>query len=721
MPKAHDADRKAWSERRLVRLVAFGQSRPLSVTVLVFLLLLAALQPDGRVLSGLRLALFDTYQRNSPRVPRSAPALIVAVDEASLKRYGQWPWPRTLLARLLEAIGRGRPAAIGVDIVFPEPDRLSPEQLATLLPGTSPALRRELSRLPSSDAALADAIRGLPVVLGMAGLEETGTGDAPPRAPPFLVTGGDAAAYVRHFPGVLRSLEPIDAAATGHGLLSVDAPDGVVRQVQLVASVEGVLAPALSIEMLRVAGHESGYRLDVGSAGVRALRFGDLSIPTDRNGSLWIHFSRGNGVRFISAADVLDGHVEAAQFEHKLVLLGFTGLGLIDFQATPLGERMVGTQIHAQVLENLFDGHPLRRPAWAAQAERVVLVAFGALLIVLVPALRPRASAVLYAVIMGLLFGVGSLLFRTQDLLFDVALAAAGATLVYGALLAGTLADADLQRRQLTRTLASERETAARLTGELEAARRVQLGMLPPASADFYRDARFSLHALMEPAREVGGDLYDFFKLDNDRLFFLVGDVSGKGLPASIFMAMTKALYKSAALRASARGAAAAPGEMMREVDAELARDNPGMLFVTLFAAILDLRSGSVEYSNAGHDVPVLLLPERGSPARLEGAAGPPLCAMEGFGYVSARYDLRPGETLVLVTDGVPEAMDAHARLYGRDRLAALLISISATRDVASIAAALHDDVRAFVGQAERSDDLTVMVVRWNGGASAER
>jgi adenylate cyclase len=715
------SDRTAWSERRLVRLVAFGQSRPIGVSVLVFLLLLAAVQPDGRVLDGLRLALFDTYQRNSPRMPRSAPAVIVAVDEASLKRYGQWPWPRTLLAWLLQAIGRGRPAVIGVDIVFPEADRLSPPQLATLLPDAGPALRRELSRLPSSDAVLADAIRGLPVVLGMAGLEETGTGGAPPRAAPFLVTGGDAAAYVRHFPGVLRSLDPIDAAASGHGLLNVDAPDGVVRRLQLVASVDGLLTPALSIEMLRVAGHERGYRLDVGSAGVRALRFGDLSIPTDGGGGLWIHFSRSNGARFVSAAEVLDGHVDAAQFEHKLVLVGFTGVGLIDFQATPLGERMAGTEIHAQILENIFEGHPLRRPAWAAQVERVALIACGALLIMLVPALRPRGSAVLYAAMMGLLLGVGSLLFRTQGLLFDVALPAAGATLVYGALLAGTLADADLQRRQLTRTLAQERETAARLTGELEAARQVQLGMLPPASADFYQDARFSLHALMEPAREVGGDLYDFFKLDRDRLFFLVGDVSGKGLPASIFMAMTKALYKSAALRASARGAAAAPGEMMREVDVELARDNPGMLFVTLFAAVLDLRSGRVEYCNAGHDVPVLLAPERGAPARLEGGSGPPLGVMEGFEYASAGCDLRAGATLVLVTDGVPEAMDARARLYGRDRLAALLTTISATRDVASLATALRDDVRAFVGQAERSDDLTVMVVRWNGTAGAER
>jgi len=304
-----------------------------------------------------------------------------------------------------------------------------------------------------------------------------------------------------------------------------------------------------------------------------------------------------------------------------------------------------------------------------------------------------------------------------HGLVLDAALPALGATLVYGALLAGTLADTDLQRRQLTRALQTERERAARLTGELEAARQIQLGILPPASADFIRDARFSLHAVMEPAREVGGDLYDFFKLDDDRLFFLIGDVSGKGLPASMFMAMTKALYKSMALRAAADGAESAPGALMRVVDRELSRDNPGMLFVTIFAAMLDLRNGHLTYSNAGHDVPVLLLPERGALARLEGAAGPPLCAVDGFAYASASYDLRPGETLVLVTDGVPEAMDASGALYGRERLAALLASLSSKDDAGAIATALHDDVRAFAGTAERSDDLTVMVVRWNRAA----
>src|SRR5258706_15950608 len=131
-------------------------------------------------------------------------------------------------------------------------------------------------------------------------------------------------------------------------------------------------------------------------------------------------------------------------------------------------------------------------------------------------------------------------------MLVDVAWPVALCTILFGVMLTGTLAEADRQRRTLRQALQAEREAAARAAGELEAAQRIQMGMLPPPSASFYGDTRFSLQALIEPAKSVGGDLYDFFKLDGDRLFFMVGDVAGKGLPASIFMAGSKEWLKKA-------------------------------------------------------------------------------------------------------------------------------------------------------------------------------
>jgi serine phosphatase RsbU (regulator of sigma subunit) len=335
------------------------------------------------------------------------------------------------------------------------------------------------------------------------------------------------------------------------------------------------------------------------------------------------------------------------------------------------------------------------------------------ILILAVPAVKPRTAALIYAVLIAGLLATGFALYNWQQMLVDVAWPAAVCTILFGVMLTGTLTEADRQRRALRQALEAEREAAARAAGELEAAQRIQMGMLPPPSAKFYDDARFSLQALIEPAKSVGGDLYDFFKLDGDRLFFMVGDVAGKGLPASIFMAVSKALYKSAALRME-HGADI--GEVMRAANEEIARDNPEMLFVTVFAGILDLRSGELTWCNAGHDSPFCMRPGLKTPTRLEGESGPPLCVIDDYAYRPERYRLLPGETLCLFTDGVTEAMNAADELYGRQRLLSVLKSSFGATEAIQVVNAVRDDVRAFVLATERSDDLTILALRWNGG-----
>ena len=213
----------------------------------------------------------------------------------------------------------------------------------------------------------------------------------------------------------------------------------------------------------------------------------------------------------------------------------------------------------------------------------------------------------------------------------------------------------------------------------------------------------------MEPAREVGGDLYDFFMLDEERLFFLVGDVSGKGLPASIFMAVSKALCKSAALRRGQR-----IDEMLREANSEIARENPESLFVTVFAGVLDTRTGHLEYCSAGHEPPFVLTPD-GAIARLADGGGPPLCVLDGFAYVVAKHSLVPRGIVCVVSDGVTEAMNQRGDLYGADRLERALRLSGNAGGPAAIVEAIKVDVSRFAGNAEVADDLTLLVLRWNG------
>jgi serine phosphatase RsbU (regulator of sigma subunit) len=275
--------------------------------------------------------------------------------------------------------------------------------------------------------------------------------------------------------------------------------------------------------------------------------------------------------------------------------------------------------------------------------------------------------------------------------------------------LRATLAESARQQERLKRELESQREAAARMAGELEAARRVQIGMLPVPALAITGETRFELHASMEPAREVGGDLYDFFMVGKSRLFFLAGDVSGKGMPASIFMALSKALYKSTALRSLPD-----LGRTMAEANVEITRENPEFLFVTLVACMLDAETGELAYCNAGHEPPHVIATDGTWVRRLEGG-GPPLCTLENFPYQVAHTRMAPGESLILVSDGVPEATNPAGEMFGRLRLNRLLATMPAGLSADKRVETVNDEVRRFTAGAEMADDVTILVVRWRG------
>ena len=499
---------------------------------------------------------------------------------------------------------------------------------------------------------------------------------------------------------LVTSVPEIDQAAAGRGLISVDAPERVVRRVPLMARVGERVVPALALELWRVATGAPGIDLKQDGAGLLEARFADAVIPLQRDGSIWLRYSRHDPTRFISADDVLGTRTDPELIRDKLVLVGVTGVGLLDYKSTPLGEQVPGVELHAQLIEQIFDRAYLARPAWALWLELAVLGAGAALLMALVPSVRVRYSV---GALIGLLLAMGVMgvtSFRA-GILVDAAWPAIGLAAVFAVLLAAALSVADRQRREL-------RESAARAAGELEAAQRIQMGLLPDPSI-FDAERGFALRAVVEPARTVGGDFYDCFKLDEDRLFFAVGDVSDKGMPAALFMALCKATIKAAVLSVGAD-----PGAALRRAATEIARDNPEAFFVTVFAATLHLDTGKLRYCNAGHEPPYV----RGAQGlvRLPPAPRPPIGVPDTFDFMTESVQLTPEDTVCVVTDGVTEAMNERGELYGWQRLYELLASLPATAAPAEVNAAILEDVRRYVGSAAASDDLTLLALRWSSG-----
>lgn len=694
----------------LLRLRA-RQGRPFGLALLALMALLLVLSPTGP-LPAMRLALFDAWQVLMPRERLSGPVQIVAIDEAALKEFGQWPWPRTRLAALIDRIAAQQPLAVGLDIIMPEHDTSSPEAVAATLGPEHAALKTSLKTLPAHDDILGAALQRTPVVLGAAGFDLPAAGTTGAlRLWPVHAQGGDALLHVRRFPQALASLPALQAAAKGQALLSADLEKGVVRRVPLVGAIGDALLPALSLELLRVATGSSAVEVALGGHGIDTVAVGDLTVPVQPNGSVWVHFSRPAPGRYVSAFDLMKGHLDPAALQDKVVIVALTGLGLMDYKTNARGDFLPGVDVHAQLIESFFDGRFLQRPVWMPWAELAVLIGFGLLLIWSVPRLGPRLAPLPAVGISFALFGGSALLFVVAGLLLDAVTLFCGLAVLFFSLFGSMLLAEVRERQQSERALQAARESAARVAGELDAARRIQMATLPAAATAFPGETRFALDALLEPARDVSGDLYDFFMLDGRRLFFLIGDVSGKGLPASLFMVVAKALSKSIALRAADDIAA-----IINRANQELARENPEMLFVTGVAGILDAQTGELALCNAGHDAPRRLLPD-GRIEHLPGADGPPLCVIEDFVYPVQRYRMQPGECLCLTTDGITEAMNAEGVLYGSERLDALLRATAQRGTVTPsvVVESVRESVRAHVGDADASDDLTLMVLQWRG------
>ena len=262
--------------------------------------------------------------------------------------------------------------------------------------------------------------------------------------------------------------------------------------------------------------------------------------------------------------------------------------------------------------------------------------------------------------------------------------------------------------RKLTEATAARE----RIEGELSAAREIQMSMLPKIFPAFPHRTEFDIHAFIEPAKEVGGDFYDFFFIDDNLFCFVIGDVSGKGVPASLFMVITKTLHKASAL------SGVTPDVILTEVNRELSQNNKNDMFVTMFCGILDTRTGEVLYANGGHNPPLLITRKTGEVSYMNPEQGLMVGAFEGITYKRGRFVLAPGDIIFLYTDGVTEAMNAEESFFSSERLKDVLSSMKRNNSVRVIVSEVMDEVVCFAGDATQSDDITMMSLEFRGNGN---
>jgi len=621
--------------------------------LLIFLaaLLVTALPAAGVLRRVDRWTQDRLFQR--PGVP-SRDIVIIGIDDAAFDLFGPYnSWDRNIMASALEALAADPeklPAVVAVDVLYAGETGMQAD-----------------TRLAEAAEAL-----GCVVTASMAEFGERVTWE-----------GGLAAGLESGVIGVERPFEALrEVTVQGHINAMADS-DGVLRHALLsVPDGEGIL-PSMAVQAARLYLERRG---------------GTLSLPA-AEGHIYVPYTGAPGAYYdgVSIAALCAGQVPPDYWAGKIVLIGAYAPSLQDayFTSVDRGKQMYGVEFQANVIQSLLEGTGKTEIADPPQLAALFLLSIIAFALFL--RLPVGAGGILALCLAALGPGLSLLLYRLGWVTHPLWLPF-GALLLYLVALAAHYVRAARERQ----ALALETE---RLTTELSLAARIQASSLPK---DFPERPEVDICASMTPAKEVGGDLYDYFLIDGDHLALVIGDVSGKGVPAALFMMVAMTLLHHVSMGERS------PAKILQTVNDELCARNPEEMFVTVWLGILELSTGRLTAANAGHEYPVLKAPGE-SFALLKDRHGLVLGGMEHTRYREYELQLRRGEKLFVYTDGIPEANNAAGELFGPERMLAALRE----REGGSpkeILETVQSAVAAYAGDAPQFDDLTMLCLQYNGG-----
>ena len=595
----------------------------------------------------------------------SSDIVIIGIDDEALDILGPYnTWDRNVMASVLEALAadpENKPAVTAIDVLYA--GTASPE---------------EDDRLAKAAAELGNVVTACMAQFGTSVTWENG----------HAVDKNDAAVV-----GFEQPYDALRSVTTQGHINAMTDTDGVMRHAILYVEPEEGRTYSMAHEAARLFLEKQGKTLrdpTVGGTGLFYVSF--TGKPGD--------YSDG-----VSLAWVMEGDVPSGYWADKIVLIGPYAPALQDAFFTPMekGEQMYGVEFQANVIQSLMEGS--YKNEVSDRIQLIVLFVLCAVAMALFLKLKTLwGGAVCFGLI---LVSAGStfLLFRFGLIAHPLWIPVAVLALYLGAV-GVHYAQAAKERQKLA--LKNER-----ITAELSLATRIQANSLPKVFPPFPDRKEFDLYASMTPAKEVGGDLYDFFLIDDDHLCLVIGDVSGKGIPAALFMMVASSLIYHAAMKETS------PAKVLTLVNEQICSRNPEEMFVTVWLAVLEISTGKLTATSAGHEYPALK--KAGESFELfKDRHGVAVGAMDGVRYREYTIDLEPGAKIFVYTDGVAEATNSNEELFGTDRMIAALRNgeNGTPRDVLK---AVKAGVDEFVGKAPQFDDLTMLCLQYMGPEKTQK
>ena len=601
--------------------------------LLIFFITLKVINPS--IIQKISFINYDFYQKvfNRGEVKNIT---IVDIDEKSIAEIGQFPWRRDVYSKILNNLNPHKPLAIAFDIVFSEEDKQNPKSLLSQLQKDS---NQSIDiEVPNTNQIFVDSLTQSKVILPILGEPNDSfiENNSKPKLR-VLAKGNDPRGYIYKFKNKITSLEEINAAASGIGSISlIPSIDGIIRRIPVLYNIDNLIWPSIALETVRVATKQKNLLVKTSDYGIELIKTRKNIIPSNQNGVINIKFRDFDKKNYISAVDVINDDFDKKRIENHIILIGSSAQALFDIVKTANGQVVPGVQIHAHIIDNILNNENIIKNFYTQISENIIFILLIIFLVFIPMKIKPKFSIIFF---IGTIIAINliSIIIYQFNFYLDSLFSSISGTIIFMASLYFRYLDENLiaiENDKKQSILKKEREIA----GE------VQKKLFPKN-----KKIEEFIFAKNTPAKDVSGDYYDYYQVNDNEIYFILGDVTGKGIKAGILMANAAAVFRSLAKMNSSVSKTAL------YINNQVKDSSYQSMFITAILGRLNIEKKEMEFINMGHE-PMMVLDESFNFEYVKSTLPPSgLMAVKDESFFKTTTMDISGKTILIYTDGVTE------------------------------------------------------------------
>jgi len=626
--------------------------------ILILLIFLKTINPN--FIKSISFLSFDMYQKIFPIKKQDSNVIIIDIDEKSLGKFGQFPWNRSIFAKIIENVNSAKPKAIGFDVFFSEKDKQSPEEIIKSYNILSADVINYLVNIKSHDERFRQQLGNSKSVLAVLGSNVSSHGSYDRKAKAkFLSKGGDPKKYTYNYPYSIGSLEKLEKNVKGLGSISfLDQTDGIIRSIPLIVRFDKKIYPTIGLEMVRVGENQKNLYVELDDVGIKRISVRPHKILTDPNGIFWIRYKESLKQQYISASSVFEGNFDKTRFENKFVLIGASAQGLFDLVKNPLGITIPGVEVHANVIENILDQSYLIRNPNIYVFELLFSIIVACVTFFFSQRIKPKYSLSIFFISLITVIIIGFSFFILRSELIDISYPIFMLTVTF-------LTGLYFRFIEESKIALENLQKEAKLLKERELAGDVQKSLFP----DISKFENF-IYARNIPAKDVSGDYFDVISVGNDEYYFTLADVSGKGVKAGMYMAKASSTFRTLS------NLSFPLEKVVYLVNNEIVEAKFKGMFVTAVFGKINIKTKDVTFVNAGHES--IMIFDRNKNFEFIKSELPPIGIIKYFSesMVKSKTMNLNEKTFVVYTDGVTEGYLQNGQELGAEGVERIVKSL---------------------------------------------